>query len=51
MRRLSIIDLVTGRQPISNETGDIWVVFNGEIYNYTELTEELKRHPVDPDRR
>ncbi len=43
IRRLSIIDLVTGRQPISNETGDIWVVFNGEIYNYTELTEDLKR--------
>ncbi|MCH8806381.1 MAG: asparagine synthase (glutamine-hydrolyzing), partial [Planctomycetes bacterium] len=43
VRRLSIIDLVTGHQPISNETSDIWVVFNGEIYNYTELTEELKR--------
>jgi asparagine synthase (glutamine-hydrolysing) len=37
MRRLSIIDLHTGRQPISNEDGTIWVVFNGEIYNYREL--------------
>ncbi len=37
MRRLSIIDLETGRQPISNEDGSIWIVFNGEIYNYREL--------------
>ena len=37
MRRLSIIDLTTGRQPISNEDGSIWIVFNGEIYNYREL--------------
>ena len=41
MRRLSIIDLVTGRQPISNEDGSIWIVFNGEIYNHQELREEL----------
>ncbi|MCB0644820.1 MAG: asparagine synthase (glutamine-hydrolyzing), partial [Phaeodactylibacter sp.] len=34
MRRLSIIDLHTGSQPIYNETGDICVFFNGEIYNY-----------------
>jgi asparagine synthase (glutamine-hydrolysing) len=37
MRRLSIIDLHTGHQPISNETKSIWVVLNGEIYNYREL--------------
>ena len=32
MRRLSIIDLSTGHQPISNEDGSVWIVFNGEIY-------------------
>ena len=36
-RRLSIIDLTTGHQPISNEDGTVWIVFNGEIYNYQEL--------------
>ncbi|HEV8699857.1 MAG TPA: asparagine synthase (glutamine-hydrolyzing), partial [Candidatus Polarisedimenticolia bacterium] len=41
MRRLSIIDLQTGHQPISNEDGSIWVVFNGEVYNYLELREDL----------
>ena len=41
MRRLSIIDLKTGRQPITNETRDVWVVFNGEIYNYETLRESL----------
>src|SRR4029079_6714051 len=42
MRRLSIIDLAGGGQPIRNETGTIWIVFNGEIYNYRELREELE---------
>lgn len=41
MRRLSIIDLVTGRQPVSNEEGSIWIVFNGEIYNHLDLRERL----------
>jgi asparagine synthase (glutamine-hydrolysing) len=42
MRRLSIIDLAGGHQPIHNETARIWVVFNGEIYNYLELRAELE---------
>jgi len=40
-RRLSIIDLASGRQPITNEDETIWIVFNGEIYNYQELTSLL----------
>jgi asparagine synthase (glutamine-hydrolysing) len=36
-RRLSIIDLSSGHQPLSNENGTIWIVFNGEIYNYRDL--------------
>ena len=44
MRRLSIIDLKTGRQPISNEDGTVWVVFNGEIYNFQELRKDLEKH-------
>ena len=39
--RLSIIDLQTGAQPLSNEDGSIWLTFNGEIYNYIELRNEL----------
>jgi asparagine synthase (glutamine-hydrolysing) len=42
-RRLSIIDLETGRQPICNEDESIWITFNGEIYNFQELTRELKK--------
>lgn len=41
MRRLSIIDLSSGKQPISNDEGTITIVFNGEIYNYIELRQKL----------
>jgi asparagine synthase (glutamine-hydrolysing) len=43
-RRLSIIDLSTGNQPMSDRERTTWVVFNGEIYNFKELREELKKH-------
>ena len=41
-RRLSIIDLVSGQQPMSNPEGTRWITFNGEIYNYRELRRELE---------
>jgi asparagine synthase (glutamine-hydrolysing) len=40
-RRLKIIDLTTGKQPLCNEDGTVWIVYNGEVYNYKELTLEL----------
>ncbi len=41
--RLSIIDLSTGSQPLSNEDNTLWIIFNGEIYNYVELRPELEK--------
>ena len=42
-RRLSIIDLETGHQPLSNEDGSIWIVYNGELYNYQEIRVNLEK--------
>jgi len=41
MRRLSIVDLATGHQPLANEDDSVWIVFNGEIYNHAILREQL----------
>ncbi len=43
-RRLSIIDLAGGHQPMSDQEQSVWVVFNGEIYNFPELKKELEQH-------
>jgi asparagine synthase (glutamine-hydrolysing) len=42
-QRLSIVDLSTGHQPISNEDGNLWIIFNGEIFNHADLRPELER--------
>src|ERR1700680_4051241 len=42
MRRLSIIDLAGGHQPVFNEDKNIWIVYNGEIYNFQELRTQLQ---------
>jgi asparagine synthase (glutamine-hydrolysing) len=42
-RRLSILDVKMGRQPVHNEDSTLWSIFNGEIYNYIELREELEK--------
>ncbi len=42
-RRLSIIDIEGGSQPLTNEDNSLYVIFNGEIYNYIELREELEK--------
>jgi asparagine synthase (glutamine-hydrolysing) len=43
-RRLSIVDLGTGQQPLTNEDGSLWIVFNGEIYNHADLRKDLEAH-------
>ena len=49
MRRLSIIDLQSGHQPISNEDRTVWIVYNGEIYNHADLRTQLasKGHVIE----
>jgi len=45
-QRLKVLDLDTGFQPVSNETGDVVAVFNGEAYNFLSLREQLRGHEV-----
>lgn len=45
-RRLQVIDLATGSQPVTNEVGDVTAVFNGEVYNFQELRRELAGHEI-----
>src|SRR5262245_48170640 len=43
-RRLSIVDLAAGHQPLANESETVWIVFNGEIYNHADIRPELEAH-------
>lgn len=44
--RLSIVDLSTGQQPISDESGNYWIVYNGEVFNYPELRQDLEKKGI-----
>ena len=44
--RLSIIDLSSGQQPISNEDNSLWIVYNGEVFNYPELRKDLQQQGI-----
>jgi asparagine synthase (glutamine-hydrolysing) len=45
-QRLKVIDLATGYQPVTNETGDVVAVFNGEVYNFRTLRDDLRAHEI-----
>ena len=45
-QRLKVIDLDTGYQPVTNESGDVVAVFNGEVYNFRALRDELRGHEI-----
>jgi len=43
MRRLAIVDVLGGRQPMANEDGTVWIVYNGEVYNHADLRPGLEQ--------